>query len=525
MIVSPGYNQLMQKTILITGATGGIGWELARLYGAQGYRLILVGRQEQAPSWEVPVLYCRADLAQRASADRVRLFLQQHGIESLDIVIHNAGVGYYGRLQAQSPQSIQELVAVNLRAPIALTHVLLPWVQRTHGQIVFVSSVAADLPTPDYAVYTATKAALAGFARSLRVELRGQVTVQVIYPGATRTGMHAKMGISRDTMDWEQFTPAAVVAAKMVQAIARKRPSATIGLTNSLLRWGGRKFGGVVDPLLYRHRFASMTTRPQPLHGRLHCVITGAADGIGRALAWQFGNAGYTITGIDVDDVRAQETTTLLAAHGIDIAFIQADLGQVAGIRHALWALSDRPPIDVFVHNAGINAVGRFTRLALPQQEAVLTVNLLAPLSLTAGIRQLGHMRPGGTWVFLSSLSYFVSYPGAAVYAASKDGLASFARSLRVVNDPPTNTLTIFPGPIRTGHAERYSPDNSREARRIPPANVAQAIFHAVQDGDTVLIPGAANRLLAAAGWLLPGVMEWGMARMILAKLGDRVMI
>lgn len=525
LLAYPGYNQTMQKTILITGATDGIGLELARLYAAQGVRLVLVGRQAQGPVLPGAVLYCCADLALAESAEWVRQFVQQQGIERLDVVVHNAGVGFYGRLPDQSASSIEELLAVNLYAPLALTHALLPWLPRAQGQVVFISSVVAALPSPDYAVYAATKAALAGFARSLRVELRGQVTVQVVYPGATRTGIHAKMGMTRETMDWEKFAPATAVAQQVARAIARRRPSATIGVANGLLRFAGRYGGGVIDPLLRRRRGVDAASVQAPAAARPHCVITGAADGIGRALAWQFGKAGYVVTGIDVDAARAQETAAWLRANGVDVTFLEADLAQAADVQGVALALAERPLIDVFIHNAGISAVGQFAQVSMPRQALVLDVNLRAPLLLTAELLRLGRMNAGGTWVFLSSLSHFVGYPGAAVYAASKDGLASFARSLRVASGTQTNALLVFPGPTRTVHARRYSPDNAREGTRMLPEALATAVWQAVEARRPSLIPGAANQLLALAGWLLPGVMERAMARMILAKVGERVMV
>jgi short-subunit dehydrogenase len=123
--------------------------------------------------------------------------------------------------------------------------------------------------------------------------------------------------------------------------------------------------------------------------------------------------------------------------------------------------------------------------------------------------------------VFLSSLSHYVSYPGAAVYAASKDGLAHYARSLQAAL-PAAGTLTVFPGPTRTEHARRYSPDNSREENRMPPEDVAAAILRGVTDGRSRLIPGTANRMMALAGHLAPRLLELGMKKMILEKFDAR---
>jgi short-subunit dehydrogenase len=240
-------------TILITGATDGLGLELARLYQQQAARLILVGRRPLL-TLDDPLFteatYCQADLTHQDCADVVYEWLQTHDVQHLDLLIHNAGVGYYGDVAAQSPTNIQELVAVNLRAPVELTHRLLPYIER--GSIVFINSVVAELPAPEYAVYAATKAALDGFAASLRIEVRTDTQVQVIYPGATRTGMHAKSGIPLEAMRWDEFPPAAETAVRIAAQIAARRPRATIGLSNRLLRFGGRHLSGIVDRLIRR---------------------------------------------------------------------------------------------------------------------------------------------------------------------------------------------------------------------------------------------------------------------------------
>lgn len=248
------------------------------------------------------------------------------------------------------------------------------------------------------------------------------------------------------------------------------------------------------------------------------CVITGAADGIGRAMAERWGRAGYRIIGIDRDTERAAQTTAELASAGISAEFIAADLQAEPEIERAIARLCTLPPIDVLIHNAGISAVGRFGQLDLASQLAVLEVNLRAPLLLTAALLSRERIAPGGTLVFIASLSHFVGYPGAAVYAASKDGLASYARSLAVAR-PDLHVLTVFPGPTRTAHARRYSPDNRREQRRMPPAQLAEQIFRASAARRRRLIPGAGNRLFAALGRVLPPLTTLLLRRAILDKL------
>jgi short-subunit dehydrogenase len=241
-------------TVLITGATDGIGLALARSYQARGVRLVLVGRRPRAALDQAlftPERYCQVDLTQADCADVVTRFLDEQAIAELSLLIHNAGVGYYGSVEQQPPENISELVTVNLRAPIALTHALLPRLRAARGKLVFISSVAAGLPVSEYAVYGATKAALDGFARSLRIELRDAVAVQVIHPGATRTSMHTKSGVPSGALKWERFPSPETTAERIAQAIADSRSSVTIGAVNRLLRFGGYYVPGIV------HWFAS----------------------------------------------------------------------------------------------------------------------------------------------------------------------------------------------------------------------------------------------------------------------------
>jgi len=509
------------SAILITGATDGLGLAMARQFAAAGHHLLLMGRRPLSDLPDplfTPQTYCQADLAEPNAAAIIVAWLQQNSVRHINRLIHNAGVGYYGSLAEQSPENQATLLAVNVLAPIRLTQTLFPWLT-AQSKVVFISSVATAMPTPDYAVYSASKAALEGFARSLRVEWQGQVAVQIIRPGASRTAMHHKIGLSREVLDWEKFPPAEQVAARMIRAMSSQQSVFTVGWGNKGLTVAGRFGRRLLDPWLRRRRqplpLTSFSVEPQR---QRVCVITGAADGIGKALARRFAQAGYAIVGIDVDEERAAATQHELTAQGATIQFILTDLSTAQGCAAALTQLSALAPLDVFIHNAGINAVGRFVTLDLAQQEVVVALNLQAPLYLTAKLFHHHLLAERGTIVFLSSLSHYLSYPGAAAYAATKDGLTHYARSLQVAWRSG-HVLTVFPGPTRTAHARRYSPDNRRETSRMPPEKLAQAIFQACHNRRARLIPGLGNWLLAVAGRLWPRLLEWAMKKSILEKL------
>ena len=243
-----------------------------------------------------------------------------------------------------------------------------------------------------------------------------------------------------------------------------------------------------------------------------HAVITGAANGIGKALARRLVRAGYSVTGVDQD---AKGAAVLEREPGV--RFVVADLGTDEGIVRVHGELGAMDPIDVLVHNAGINAVGPFSRVSLEMQERVIGVNFCAPMVLTARLLEADRIVSGGTLVFVSSLSHYVSYPGASAYAASKSGLASYARSLSVaLSACGIHILTVFPGPTRTDHARKYSPDNSREEKRMPPEVLAEKILDGIRKKKRRVIPGFRNRAAAFLGTWCPRTAEAIMRRAML---------
>lgn len=522
--MTPTQPPTQPPTLLITGATDGIGLALAQQLAASGARLVLVGRR---PLDDLPAslfsaaTYCRVDLAAPDAATQVAAWLSDHAITALDAVYLNAASGYIGNTAAQPQADIHRQVAVNLWTPIALTHALAPHVEAARGAFIFISSVATAIPTPDYAVYTATKAALEAFARALRSELiadRRPIRVHIIRPGATRTNFHTKSGVAADHYDTTRFADPNTVAAAILAAVAAGKQEVTLGTANRLAATIAR-----VAPSLFLSAVRRRQPDPAPAPDSPtppHVVITGAANGIGLELARRFAAAGYTVTGIDRDAAANRRAQADFAATGGDHHYLTADLAAPAIAEELSTALAARPPITILIHNAGINAVGPFLASALADQSAVLAVNLTAPLTLTAALLANARLAQGGSVVAISSLSHYIGYPGAAVYAATKDGLASYATSMAgATTTAQRHWLTVFPGPTRTDHAARYSPDNSRAHRRMDPARLADLVFQAVQTRRSRLIPGRANRLLARAARLLPGPTAAAMRHILYTPL------
>jgi short-subunit dehydrogenase len=235
---------------LLTGATDGIGAELALRWRDRPGTSHLAGRrplEDLDAALFTPATYLRADLADPGAPEELARELARRGVDALDLVVLNAGVGWVGPIAAQTPESIRELVEVDLVAPLRLCHLLLPALRRARGRVVFVSSVVSALPCPEYAVYAAAKAAAEGFFRSLRVEVDGEVEVQVLRPGAVKTAMHRKSGADPASIGWERFPSPADVARRIDDALAGPPVWRTLGGANRLVAGVGRNLPGLVD--------------------------------------------------------------------------------------------------------------------------------------------------------------------------------------------------------------------------------------------------------------------------------------
>lgn len=190
--------QLAGSSALVTGATGGIGNAIARALSARGVRLLLSGRREAELSRLAEELGARAvvcDLAVAADVDRLAAEALDAGV---DVLVANAAHPATGMLAALAQDEIDEMLAVNLRAPIELARVLAPaMVSRGRGHLVFISSLSGKSAQPASSMYSATKFGLRGFGLALREDLRGSgVGVSVVAPGFIRdAGMFVKTGV------------------------------------------------------------------------------------------------------------------------------------------------------------------------------------------------------------------------------------------------------------------------------------------------------------------------------------------
>ncbi len=189
---------LLAGNVLITGATGGLGQALARGFAGKGANLTLTGRRADTLSELVDEVGGRGIPCDLSDRDEVDALAQKAVASEIDVFVSNAGLPGSGQLTDLTLEQVDRVLAVNLRAAVALTHALLPgMIQRGRGHVVFMSSLQGRAPTVGASTYVATKFGLRGFALALREDLRKQnVGVSVILPGfISDAGLFADAGV------------------------------------------------------------------------------------------------------------------------------------------------------------------------------------------------------------------------------------------------------------------------------------------------------------------------------------------
>jgi len=236
----------MKNVALITGASGGIGMELARIHARSGGDLVLVARSEEklhALAAELKdkhgaeIRVFPADLSRPEAVPQLVAELTDAGVKT-DILINNAGFGDYGLFHQTDWQKNGEMIDLNVRALTHLTRLILPgMVSRGHGRIMNLASTASFQPGPLMAVYFATKHYVLAFSRALSQELAGSgVSVTALCPGPTASGFQDAATIQNSRIVKGKKLPgAAEVAAYGYRKMLSGKRVAIHGFGNRLM--------------------------------------------------------------------------------------------------------------------------------------------------------------------------------------------------------------------------------------------------------------------------------------------------
>lgn len=236
----------MSSTALITGASGGIGCELAKVHASKGGSLVIVSRNsgklsalgaELRSLHKTEVHVIAKDLAKENSCREVFDETESLGIR-IDCLINNAGFGVFGKFEQTDWNSESEMISLNITAVAHLTKLYLPgMVKRGSGMIMNVASTAAFQPGPLMAVYYAGKAFVLNFSEAIANELQGTgVTVTALCPGPTRTGFQSAADIHESRLVKGRKLPSAEEVAEYgYKAMLKGKAVAIPGFMNKVL--------------------------------------------------------------------------------------------------------------------------------------------------------------------------------------------------------------------------------------------------------------------------------------------------
>ncbi len=228
---------------LITGASTGIGAEFARLLAARGMHLILVARRGELMNELAEDLHTRhgakckvivSDLSDPQQAKRVIDEVDSQDI-SIELLVNNAGFGVVGDIQSIDPARVAKMIRLNIGTLSEMTYRVLPgMLERGHGAIINVSSVAGFQPVAYMAAYSASKAYGLHFSEALWAEARDRgVTVMALCPGVTRTEFFQRAGVPNWLKKQRSQSPGQVVRRAM-KALEKRRPYVVSGWYNYL---------------------------------------------------------------------------------------------------------------------------------------------------------------------------------------------------------------------------------------------------------------------------------------------------
>lgn len=240
----------MSKTALITGASGGIGYELALLFAQDRYDCILIARSRDKltelaarleSEFRVKTLVIAKDLSRPTAVDEIYEAVTAAPMQ-VDVLVNNAGFPVFGLFVETDLKVELEMLQVNVIALTALTKLFLKgMVQRRAGRILNLASTASFVPGPLMAVYYASKSYVLSFSEALTNELRGAgVTVTALAPGPTRTGFQKRGQLEDSRLVQGEIADAASVALAGYRGLMAGKTLVIPGFTNKLVPWIAR---------------------------------------------------------------------------------------------------------------------------------------------------------------------------------------------------------------------------------------------------------------------------------------------
>ncbi|RYF90175.1 MAG: SDR family oxidoreductase [Chitinophagaceae bacterium] len=234
-----------KKYTLITGGSGGIGFELAKIFAKNGHHLILVSRDQVAlekaaaflqQQYHTEVLVISKDLFIQENASALYGEVKGRGLQ-VDILVNDAGQGLYGEFADTALEKELAIINLNIASLVTLTKFFLKdMLQRGEGKILNLSSIASRLPGPWQSVYHATKAFVQSFTEAVREEVKDKgIVITALLPGATDTDFFRKAGMLQSKVVQEgKLAPAGGVAQAGYDALMKGDDMVVAGAMNKM---------------------------------------------------------------------------------------------------------------------------------------------------------------------------------------------------------------------------------------------------------------------------------------------------
>lgn len=238
-----------KKYAIVTGASSGIGTELAILLAQRGYHLVLAARSEEKlkqiatdlqSKYNCDTLVCKVDLANDLGPVQLLEFCQSRNL-TVEVLVNNAGYGVWGAFEKVSLKEQQEMLRLNNESLMSLTYLFYPLLKKQKGYVLNVASTAAFQAVPKLAAYAATKSFVLSFSRALHHEWKGEVSVTAVCPGPTKTGFVARAGMNQtiDKIFEKMGMEASDVARLAIHCMFKRKPEVIAGFSNKMGVWLG----------------------------------------------------------------------------------------------------------------------------------------------------------------------------------------------------------------------------------------------------------------------------------------------
>ncbi|NMM48921.1 SDR family oxidoreductase [Marinigracilibium pacificum] len=258
---------MKDKVVLITGGSSGIGKALSEVFGKAGARIAITGRNQEKLDEQadrlakmgIECLSIQADSADEQDNYRtVSETINKYG--QIDILIANAGISMRAMFEDLDMKVFEKVMNINLYGPVYLTKAALPYLKRSKGSIIGISSFNGFKGTPARTAYTASKFALGGFLEALRIELfNSDVHVMTVYPGFTESNIRntalTASGDQQGKSPYEEgkMMSSEEVASRIFKATKKKKRELYMGFETKMGKFLNKFFPKLTDRMVYNH--------------------------------------------------------------------------------------------------------------------------------------------------------------------------------------------------------------------------------------------------------------------------------